>query len=53
LDSPERHPLHWDARLGGEDDENWKLVLFIRHLPKLTHEELELMREVNTEKADH
>ena len=33
---------------GGEDDENWKLVLFIRHLPNLSPEELELMREVNT-----
>ena len=32
---------------GGEDEENWKLVLFIRHLPKLTAKEKELMREVN------
>ena len=32
---------------GGEDEENWKLVLFIRHLPKLTLKELELMQEVN------
>lgn len=32
---------------GGEDDENWKLVLFIRHLPKLTPQERELMNEVN------
>ena len=28
---------------GGDDEENWKLVLFIRHLPKLTQEELDLM----------
>lgn len=34
---------------GGSDEENWKLVHFIRHLPKLTAEELELMREVNGE----
>lgn len=34
---------------GGEDDENWKLVLFIRHLPKLSAEELELMREIHPE----
>lgn len=34
---------------GGSDEENWKLVHFIRHLPKLTDEELELMREVNSE----
>ena len=33
----------WD----GEDDENWKLVLFIRHLLQLSPEELTLMREVN------
>ncbi|MBA3972658.1 MAG: cytochrome c [Candidatus Solibacter sp.] len=32
---------------GGEDEENWKLVLFIRHLPKITAKELELMKEVN------
>ena len=32
---------------GGEDEENWKLVLFIRHLPKLSERELELMKEIN------
>jgi len=32
---------------GGDDDENWKLVLFIRHLPHLSSKELALMREVN------
>ena len=32
---------------GGEDEDNWKLVLFIRHLPNLTPTELELMQEVN------
>lgn len=32
---------------GGEGDENWKLVLFIRHLPQLTAEEVELMKEIN------
>lgn len=32
---------------GGEDEENWKLVLFIRHLPKITPKELELMKEIN------
>ena len=32
---------------GGEDEENWKLVLFIRHLPQLSERELELMKEVN------
>jgi mono/diheme cytochrome c family protein len=40
---------------GGEDEENWKLVLFIRHLPELTREELALMQEVNglEEQAEH
>lgn len=32
---------------GGEDEDNWKLVLFIRHLPNLTSTELQLMQEVN------
>ena len=32
---------------GGEDEENWKLVLFIRRLPQLTDREKELMKEVN------
>jgi mono/diheme cytochrome c family protein len=32
---------------GGEDEENWKLVLFIRHMPKLSTKELELMKEIN------
>ena len=32
---------------GGEDDENWKLVLFIRHLPQITPKELDLMKEIN------
>jgi len=36
---------------GGEDEENWKLVLFIRHLPQLTPKELELMNEMNMNKA--
>ena len=34
---------------GGEDHENWQLVLFIRHLPQITAEELELMKEINNE----
>lgn len=32
---------------GGEDEENWKLVLFLRHLPRLTDEERRLMIEIN------
>ncbi|HUS08776.1 MAG TPA: c-type cytochrome [Bryobacteraceae bacterium] len=32
---------------GGEDQENWQLVLFIRHLPQLSEKERQLMNEVN------
>ncbi len=32
---------------GGEDEDNWKLVGLIRHLPKLSQKELALMKEVN------
>ena len=32
---------------GGEDEENWKLVLFIRHLPKLSPQEIDFMNEIN------
>lgn len=32
---------------GGEDEENWKLVHFIRHLPSLTEQELKFMEEIN------
>ncbi len=37
---------------GGEDEENWKLVLFIRRIPNLSTKELELMREVNNLDAE-
>ena len=30
---------------GGDDEENWELVLFIRHLPELSPEELEQMQD--------
>ncbi len=32
---------------GGKDEENWKLVLFIRHLPALSDKEVELMKQLN------
>ncbi len=32
---------------GGEDEDNWKLVLFIRHLPRLSPQERLMMKEVN------
>ena len=31
----------------GDDEDNWKLVLFIRHLRDLSDKELELMKEIN------
>lgn len=36
---------------GGSDEENWALVLFIRHLPDLTEEELAFMREIHPEES--
>lgn len=39
----------WD----GEDEDNWKLVLFIRHLPKLTEEELNLMKKAEGKEVEH
>jgi len=32
---------------GGQDDDSWKLVQFIRRLPQLTDEELTRMKEMN------
>jgi mono/diheme cytochrome c family protein len=32
---------------GGQDDDSWKLVRFIRHLPDITEEELARMKEMN------
>ena len=32
---------------GGENDDNWKLVHFIRHLPKITPAELDEMKKLN------
>jgi mono/diheme cytochrome c family protein len=32
---------------GGDSEENWKLVLFIRHLPEIQPIELQFMNEVN------
>ncbi|MEO8098279.1 MAG: c-type cytochrome [Acidobacteriota bacterium] len=37
---------------GGSDEDNWKLVLFIRHLPQITPMELEFMSDVNHMPAD-
>jgi mono/diheme cytochrome c family protein len=32
---------------GGSDEDNWKLVLFVRHLPQLNKQELDFMSEIN------
>lgn len=40
-------PLTGMPGWGGDDEENWKLVLFIRHLPEILPVELELMNEIN------
>ena len=40
-------PLTGMPGWGGKDEENWKLVLFIRHLPEILPVELELMNEIN------
>jgi len=37
---------------GKEDEDSWKLVHFIRHLPKITAEELEKMKEFNPKTPD-
>ena len=37
---------------GGDDGENWKLVHFIRRLPRITGKELELMREINNQETE-
>jgi len=42
----------WGERDMSEDKGSWKLVHFIRHLPKLTQEELDRMRSLNP-KAPH
>ena len=35
----------WGA--DGKDDDSWKLVLFIRHLPQLSAEEIQDMEKYN------
>jgi hypothetical protein len=32
---------------GGSDEDNWKLTLFIRHLPSLSENERNFMNEMN------
>jgi len=37
---------------GGADEDNWKLVLFIRRLPQISPKELELMKEINGQEPE-
>ena len=37
----------WGDAAGHDDAENWKLVAFIRHLPRITPEEIEEMKRMN------
>jgi cytochrome c553 len=37
----------WGDPAGHDDDDNWKLVHFIRHLPRITPQELEEMKSMN------
>jgi len=37
----------WGDAAGRDDQETWKLVHFIRHLPAITPQELEEMKRLN------
>ena len=37
----------WGDEAGHDDTDNWKLVAFIRHLPRITPEEIEEMKGMN------
>jgi mono/diheme cytochrome c family protein len=37
----------WGDAAGHEDEDNWELVHFIRHLPKITPQELQEMKSLN------
>jgi len=40
-------PAFGEERVVGGDTDTWKLVLFIRHLPNLTTDELQRMKQLN------
>ena len=40
-------PAFGDESKGGQDEDSWKLVHFIRHLPAITSEELAQMEQMN------
>jgi mono/diheme cytochrome c family protein len=45
-------PAFGEEQAVGGDADTWKLVLFIRHLPKLTAEELQQMEQLNPKTED-
>jgi mono/diheme cytochrome c family protein len=45
-------PAFGEEHAAGGDADTWKLVLFIRHLPKLTAEELQQMEQLNPKTED-
>ena len=42
----------WGTDTGSDEQDSWKLVRFIRHLPELTAEEEQEMREMNPKSPD-
>jgi mono/diheme cytochrome c family protein len=40
-------PAFGEERIAGGDTDTWKLVLFIRHLPNVTTDELQQMKQLN------
>ena len=42
----------WGSGTGSDEQDSWKLVRFIRHLPELTAEEEQEMREMNPKSPD-
>ncbi len=40
-------PAFGEDKSGSSDEDSWKLVHFIRHLPKMTEEELQAMKKLN------
>jgi len=45
-------PAFGEERIAGGDTDTWKLVLFIRHLPNLTADDLQRMMQLNP-KTEH
>jgi hypothetical protein len=42
----------WGSGTSQDEEDSWKLVRFIRHLPKLTPEEEQEMKELNPKSPD-